>query len=601
MQKCPKKWCNFTQILLFKKGNKKDIMNYRGIALANAILKIFTNILAKRLGIWAENMGLLPEGQAGFRAGRSCEDNIFVLQAKISLTIQKERGKLFTTFVDFQRAFDSVHHGLLCQKLHKIGLSGQCIRIIRSIYENAKMKVKLQEGEFTDEIEITMGVLQGDSLSPILFILFLQDLVQFFETNGYKRIEEKGEIQLFADDLTVSGESAADLQRKLQTLSDYYEINKLNVNTNKTKIMIFQKGGKRKSCKSFKYRGKCIEIVDEYVYLGTLFHRSGNFSKTVNYFSTKAKIAIGTIWKPLIATKAEGWNSRQKLFDAVVTSTLLYNAGTWGLDYEEELEIVQSGFVKQMLGLSRRTPGYLLRLEINYSKLIVEVMKRALRLLVRIEKMEDTRLPKIFLINLMEDADKKYETKKKFNWFKKLRDRIIKIDPSKCVYNSEKGRMELKIKSESDIRNCLTKMRTLQFIEDRERAVKSRYCPIYKYIKVMKKPNAELYLNWKIPLKLTRLLAQLRMAGRIEWQLNIKLGYVYKFSDKEKCLMCNMDRNENLKHVLMDCPAYKECCSEIIRKYTLTELLNVYTVEGLKKLFNFVNNLVRIRAFCLCE
>lgn len=98
-----------------------------------------------------------------------------------------------------------------------------------------------------------------------------------------------GAILLFADDLTLSGESSANLQRKLNTLNEYCVLNKLMVNTGKTKIIVFQKGGKRKLNVGFKYDKKRIEIVDEYIYLGTLFHKSGNFSRAADYFVSKAK------------------------------------------------------------------------------------------------------------------------------------------------------------------------------------------------------------------------------------------------------------------------------------------------------------------------
>lgn len=169
----PECWSSFVQFLLYKKGDRNNILNYRGITLAKTILKFFTTILVRSIGICAERSGILPEGQAGFREERSCEDNIFVLQAKICLIISNVGGKLYTALVDFKRAFDSVNHELLRRKLYKMRMSGQTIKVIRTIYENARMKVKLNDGQYTKEIKITMGVLQSDSLSSVLFILFI--------------------------------------------------------------------------------------------------------------------------------------------------------------------------------------------------------------------------------------------------------------------------------------------------------------------------------------------------------------------------------------------------------------------------------------------
>lgn len=66
--------------LLLKKGDPAQVMNYRGISLLNAFAKLFTALLARRIFSWSEEHSLLPECQAGFRSGRSCSDNLFVLE-----------------------------------------------------------------------------------------------------------------------------------------------------------------------------------------------------------------------------------------------------------------------------------------------------------------------------------------------------------------------------------------------------------------------------------------------------------------------------------------------------------------------------------------
>ena len=126
----PEDWSKSKMIMLYKKGDPNLPENYRGIALLNAITKIFTSILSSRIKTFIETNGIQMEGQNGFRSRRSTEDNIFILNTKITAALAKEGGKLFMAFIDFRRAFDTVDHRILWQKLYNCGLSSKLIRKI---------------------------------------------------------------------------------------------------------------------------------------------------------------------------------------------------------------------------------------------------------------------------------------------------------------------------------------------------------------------------------------------------------------------------------------------------------------------------------------
>ena len=110
----PASWSRVIISMLYKnKRDKDDPNNYRPIALVNVLVKLFTLIICRRLSSWAEDNSLLPEFQSGFRTGRRCMDNIFVLNALIQRFLSEVKGKIFALFVDFRRAFPSVSHALL--------------------------------------------------------------------------------------------------------------------------------------------------------------------------------------------------------------------------------------------------------------------------------------------------------------------------------------------------------------------------------------------------------------------------------------------------------------------------------------------------------
>src|SRR6185503_19214546 len=110
---------------------------------------------------WADEKNIIPEAQGGFRQARSCDDQIFVLNSAIQLNLQREMGKVFALFVDFERAFPSIPHDKLYDKLLKIGISDKFVRVIKAIYEKAETKLRTEHG-MTEAVDITEGLLQGE-------------------------------------------------------------------------------------------------------------------------------------------------------------------------------------------------------------------------------------------------------------------------------------------------------------------------------------------------------------------------------------------------------------------------------------------------------
>ena len=389
----PDDWCSSLVMLIYKKGNRLDPINYRGIALMNCITKIFTTLIATRLKVWSEANQILPECQAGFRPGRSCEDIIFSLQAKIALATSKAR-KLYVAMVDFRRAFDSVDHTILWQSLYEAGVSAQIIKVLQSLYSRATMQVTINAADKTGEIDVTEGVLQGDSLSPLIFIIFIRDIIPYFIKAGHINIVKAMEILFFADDMSMSSYNVIDLQDKLNTLQRYCAEKRLKVNTSKTEIIVFNSGGRPKKITPIKYEGSTLNIVKHYKVLGIMFTSSGSFKTAADFAISKGNIALGSIWQTLTLGKNTSWNTTRKLFDTTVASTVLYGSSIWGLNHIQEVERIQTSFYKRFLNLPRATPGYMIRLETSSINLGKEIALRAIRYWLKIIKMNNDRYPR---------------------------------------------------------------------------------------------------------------------------------------------------------------------------------------------------------------
>ena len=137
----PEKWSEGYIVPIFKKGDVNEVANYRGITLLSTLGKLFTTILNNRLNKWAEEYGIYIEAHAGFRKHMSTVDNVFVLNGLITHSINNNEY-LYCCVVDFTKPFDYVERDILWYKLIKIGVRGQMLDIIKSMYNAVKSKVK---------------------------------------------------------------------------------------------------------------------------------------------------------------------------------------------------------------------------------------------------------------------------------------------------------------------------------------------------------------------------------------------------------------------------------------------------------------------------
>ena len=265
----PKSWTEGVIIPIHKKGNKGAVDNYRGITLLSIFGKLFTRVLNNRLTFWAESYGILIEEQGGFREKRSTIDNIFVLHSLINLVTEKG-GKVYVAFVDFRKFFDYVNRDCLWSKLITSGICGNILNIIRSMYNEVKSKVKYM-GNTSETFESFLEVRQGESLSPFLFCMFVNDPKHCLESKGIEGVtvgDLKLCLMLYADDSTLISANREGLQNFLDCLYDYCTKWGLFVNVDKTKVVIFRKGGVLSHNDFWFYGDTNLEIVDVINYLG---------------------------------------------------------------------------------------------------------------------------------------------------------------------------------------------------------------------------------------------------------------------------------------------------------------------------------------------
>jgi hypothetical protein len=294
MKFLPEDWSTPIPVMLYKKCDPLEPINYRPITLLNAAMKVFMRIITSRLSSWASKQNILPEEQAGFRTKRGCDEQIFNLHAAIQIGTRRKQ-KVYALFIDFKRAFPSVPHDQLWSKLHTI-VSAKIIRILQSLYQLGNTRIRLDEG-ISEPIPISEGLMQGCVASPLLFTLYICDIINTILKSGISEIEIDElytlHMLLFADDMVLLANSLRALQLKINILRRYFLDLGLTINADKTKVMVFRRGGRVQGCLSFRYGDENIGIVNEYTYLGIVFSNSCLFRKAAETAKSKGTKALG--------------------------------------------------------------------------------------------------------------------------------------------------------------------------------------------------------------------------------------------------------------------------------------------------------------------
>ncbi len=228
---------------LYKGGDYSQFDNYRGITVGPVLAKVFAMILESRMSQWAEINDLRAKGQAGFRKDFRTTDNLFILRTLIEQAIFQKK-KLYTCFVDFKKAFDTVPRDLLWQVLEGLGISGRILECLRSMYRQDQACLHHPEEGLMPTFFCRIGVKQGCPLSPLLFGLFIDGLEKQLNALEGDTPLMLGQLAVrllfYADDLALMSHTPAGLQKQLDVLQAFCYERQLTVNVKKTKVVVFK-------------------------------------------------------------------------------------------------------------------------------------------------------------------------------------------------------------------------------------------------------------------------------------------------------------------------------------------------------------------------
>ena len=309
-------------ILPFPK--KRDLglaKNYRGITLTSISTKIYNALLRNRIEPKIDN--ILRKNQNGFRRNRSTASQILTIR-RILEGVRAKNLQATLIFVDFTKAFDSIHRGKMEQILLAYGIPKETVAAITILYRNTKVKVRSPDGD-TEYFDIVAGVLQADTLAPDV----LRTSNDKIKENGFELTKKRSRRYPattitdadYADDITILANTPDQAETLLHSLERAAASIGLHVNAHKTEYMCYNQTGDISTLE-----GTPLKLVDKFTYLGSSVEST---EKGIETRLTKAWTAINRqsiIWKSDLTDKM-----KRSFFQAAVTSILLYGCTTWTL------------------------------------------------------------------------------------------------------------------------------------------------------------------------------------------------------------------------------------------------------------------------------
>ena len=225
--KTPLTWKRSTTLLFYKKGDRTDPANYRPIALLNTVYKFWTRIISTMLSTYCEQCGILSEPQEGFRKQKDCQRQLQYLKLVLEDAKMHKRD-LCISLLDIKKAFDTVDHPRLFQILEALGIPQDAVEVIKDLHMDAYTSISTNHG-MTPAIPLKRGTVQGDSLSPLLFILFLEPLLRWLQLNdrGYRcgstsqTSPQYANALAAADDLALLSGTVQQMQLQLDKVESF--------------------------------------------------------------------------------------------------------------------------------------------------------------------------------------------------------------------------------------------------------------------------------------------------------------------------------------------------------------------------------------------
>lgn len=335
----PQRWKFAHLVPVFKSGDKNVVENYRPISKLCVIGKLFESIVTDMF--FFDVKSVLNVEQHGFIKKRSVDTNLFSYVEYV-LGSMDSGLSVDSVYTDFSKAFDKINHSIMISKLAGVGVHGSLLRWFESYLTNRSQQVVL--GQFRSRnIHVTSGVPQGSHLGPLLFIIYINDIIKCFRFC---------KILLYADDLkifrSISHPSDRSLiQEDLNRFAFYCRENHLFLNFSKCCFITFSRKPLAAVPITYEISNHIISRVHSVRDLGIILDSKLLFDQHIYHITKKANRVLGFVLRT--AYEFRNPNVLRTLYLAYVNSALSFGSVIWNPRYRiyiDKLESVQKRFIR---------------------------------------------------------------------------------------------------------------------------------------------------------------------------------------------------------------------------------------------------------------
>ena len=341
---------------VFKADDPTVFGNYQPISVPPVFSKVFEGLIQCRLLQFLGENSVIINGQYGFRRKHSTCMAIVDIVEKIRATWEGGESCL-GIFIDFRKAFDTVDHDILIEKMGHLGIRGVPLELMKSYLNNRKQYV-VYNGEESSQRDVTVGVPQGSILGPLFFLLYVNDLAKSSRLLEYI---------LFADDTNIfasdkdKGMLYDKVNVELGVLSDWFACNKLTLNYDKTEFIDFSKATRENTARNFTLSidGSDIKKVAQSKFLGVRVDNGLSWRTHIGIIIRKIRQTMGIIGR---ARSFMAIGELLKLYNTMVLPHLQYCIINWGnfkgdgnLKLRDEILATQKSLMRIITGSPPRS------------------------------------------------------------------------------------------------------------------------------------------------------------------------------------------------------------------------------------------------------
>ena len=556
----PSDWSKGLISPIYKDGDHRDALNYRGITLLSVIGKLYTSVINERLMVWCADGEVLSDEQGGFKRFRGCTEQIFILSEVIKL---RKKNPTFTMFIDVKKAFDGVFRDGLWIRLWEAGVRGKIWRVIKQLYSDVESSVKTGAG-YTEWFKLHNGVRQGCPLSPTLYNIFIDGLVRKLKSLGLGvQVDGNGRLccLLYADDIVLIASSQADMEALYAAVEEYGHKWRFELNYRKTMTVEFSGIRAIPTLPAGADEDDFITASSFYKYLGLIFQSRGTWRMAKEQMIRRANKAMVWSYNGLVRQGNMTVKGLQNVWTALVRPYLEYGAEVWPSRRDQvwnEAELIQRKMARRILKCSKKTPAEVLQGELGWVSLAGR--RAMLRLFFWARILE---LGRHTWVRRLYNAGRQQlvANPQSNSWSKLTRDLLRQLGLGQYWDTQQLPDMEV----------WRERVRTLVLNRDE---AKWRY-------RMLSKPKLSDYSRWKTKLELEpyllyrdpvarRALARLRSTThelRVEtgrWEKVHSQGKAYKPTRQERlCRQCYRE-TEDETHFLLRCPVYARSRDQLI-------------------------------------